>query len=167
MDTIKGYKEKITKNKSSNHILLLTAGLIILAVLVLSGCSSAGSQETAETIQKIIWQWESVTDQSTGAITTVPNPANYTITFYPDNQLSGQADCNAFSGTYSQENGFSIKLGASTMAYCGDASLDQKYLNLLSNVAAGGPDTAGGFALEFAGGAQRMLFKNAGAAPSP
>ena len=49
------------------------------------------------------------------------------------------------------------------MAYCGEASLDATYLQLLSSVAAGGPDGAGNLALETAGGAQRMLFKNGGA----
>ena len=97
----------------------------------------------------------------------MPNPANYTISFYPDGTLSGKADCNTFNGTYSQQNGFSIKLGASTMASCGEASLDQQYLNLLGNVAAGGPDGAGGLALETAGGEQRMLFTNGGATVKP
>jgi hypothetical protein len=40
-------------------------------------------------------------------------------------------------------------------------------LQLLSNIAAGGPDGAGGLALETAGGAERMLFKNGGPAPKP
>ncbi len=43
--------------------------------------------------------------------------------------------------------------------------MDQQYLQLLSSVAAGGPDGAGGLALETAGGEQRMSFKNGGAAP--
>ena len=97
----------------------------------------------------------------------MPNPQNYTISFYPDGSLTGKADCNAFGGTYSQTNGFTIKLGATTMAHCGEASLDQQYLQLLSQVAAGGPDGAGNLALETAGGEQRMLFKNGGAAPKP
>jgi len=50
------------------------------------------------------------------------------------------------------------------MAACGDASLDQQYLQLLGAIVAGGPDGAGGLALETAGGAQRMLFKNGGTA---
>ena len=61
-------------------------------------------------------------------------------------------------------NGFSITLGAATMAACGEGSLDQQYLQLLSAIAAGGPDGAGGLALETAGGEQRMLFKNGGVA---
>ena len=93
----------------------------------------------------------------------MPNPENYTIIFNADGTLTGKADCNTFGGAYSQASGFTIKLGPSTMAYCGEASLDAAYLQLLSSVAAGGPDGAGNLALETAGGAQRMLFKNGGA----
>jgi heat shock protein HslJ len=106
-----------------------------------------------------------VTNQSTGEVASVPNPENYTITFHADGTLDGKADCNSFAGSYSQENGgIIITLGASTMAYCGDTSLDQQYLSLLGNVVAGGPDGAGGLALESAGGEQRMLFQNGGPA---
>jgi heat shock protein HslJ len=114
-------------------------------------------------IQGIDWQWVSVTNKSSGETTTVPNPESYTISFNADGTLEGKADCNNFSGTYSQENGLIIKVETSTMAYCGDTSLDQQYLELLSNVVAGGPDGNGGLALENAGGEQRMLFKNGGA----
>jgi heat shock protein HslJ len=114
-------------------------------------------------IQDIVWQWVSVTNQSTGETTTVPNPESYTITFNADGTMNGKADCNNFSGTYSQENGLIIKVETSTMAYCGDTSLDQQYLALLGNVVAGGPDGSGGLALENAGGEQRMLFKNGSA----
>jgi heat shock protein HslJ len=146
-------------NKSYSFRLL--AYLSILAVLTLAGCS----QSKSDSIQNIIWQWESVTDQTTKETTTVSDPTVYTITFYSDDTLSGKADCNNFTGTYSQENGFTIQLGASTMAFCGETSMDQQYLQLLGSIAAGGPDGAGKLALETAGGAQRMLFKNGGAAP--
>jgi len=122
---------------------------------------------TANPILNINWQWVSVTEQSSGVKTSVPEPNKYTIAFFADGTLSGTADCNTFNGTYTQVNGFSIKLGASTEMACGEASLDQQYLDLLGNVAAGGPDGAGGLALETAGGAQRMLFKNGGAATKP
>jgi len=126
--------------------------------------STVPTQENVNSIQDINWQWVSVTNQATGEITTVPDPESYTITFFADSTLTGKADCNNFTGTYSQENGFTIKLGASTMAFCGEASMDQQYLTLLGSVVAGGPDGAGGLALENAGGEQRMLFKNGGAA---
>ena len=125
------------------------------------GAAVAPTPETD--IINIVWQWMSVTDQTTKETQTVPNPEDYTIVFNADGTLSGKADCNIFGGTYAQASGFTIKLGPSTMAYCGDASLDAVYLQLLSSVAAGGPDGAGNLALETAGGAQRMLFKNGGA----
>jgi heat shock protein HslJ len=122
------------------------------------------SATPVSSIQGIVWQWTSVTNQSTKQTTTVPNPESYTIVFNADGTLNGKADCNTFTGTYSQQNGFTITLGASTMAFCGEASLDQQYTQLLGAVAAGGPDGAGNLALETAGGEQRMLFKNGGPA---
>jgi heat shock protein HslJ len=141
--------------------LILVVSLSGLALLV--ACAPAATPAPSNSITGIVWQWTTVTDQ--GKTTTVPNPENYTIIFNTDGTLNGKADCNTFNGVYSQQNGFTIKLGASTMAYCGDASLDLQYTQLLSNVVAGGPDGAGGLALETAGGAQRMVFKNGGAAP--
>jgi heat shock protein HslJ len=119
---------------------------------------------SADPIQEIVWQWVNVKNQSTGETTTVPKPENYTIIFHADGTFDGKADCNNINGTYSQENGFTITLGASTMAFCGEASMDQQYLTLLESVVAGGPDGAGGLALENAGGEQRMLFQNGGSA---
>jgi heat shock protein HslJ len=150
---------------SSTWFWLVGLGLIL--VMALAACAPAATPTPApsSTITDIVWQWTSVTNKTTQETTTVPNPESYTIIFNADGTLTGKADCNSFSGTYSQANGFSIKLGPSTMAYCGEASMDQQYLQLLGSVAAGGPDGAGGLALETAGGEQRMLFKNGGAAP--
>lgn len=134
--------------------------LAIFTVALLAACAPAAD----DSIQGIVWQWTSVSNQSTGETTTVPNPENYTLTFNEDGTLNGLADCNSFTGSYSDENGFTITLGASTMAFCGEASLDQQYLALLGSVAAGGPDGDGGLALETAGGEQRMLFQNGGTA---
>ena len=129
--------------------------------------TNAPPASTPNPIQNIIWQWVSVTDRSTGDTITVPDPSKYTIAFFPDNTLSGTADCNTFSGTYSQKNGFTITIGASTKAYCGDDSLDQQYLDLLNKVVAGGPDGSGGLALENAGGEKRLLFRNGGTTVKP
>ena len=144
-----------------------TALLACLSVLlVAAACVPPPTPaSSSNTIQGIVWQWTSVTNQTTKETTTIPNPENYTVIFNADGTLTGKADCNSFSGTYSQTNGFTITLGATTMAFCGEASLDQQYLALLSSVAAGGPDGAGNLALETAGGEQRMLFKNGGPAP--
>jgi heat shock protein HslJ len=134
------------------------------ALAVQAAAAVPVTEASSDAIQGILWQWISVTNQSTGEVSTVPNPENYTLTFNADGTLNGKADCNNFSGTYTQENGFSITLGASTKAYCGEDSLDQQYLSLLSSVAAGGPDGSGGLALDTPGGEQRMLFQDGGPA---
>ena len=67
---------------------------------------------TQTEIVDIVWEWMSVTDQTTKKEqTSVPNPENYTIIFNADGTLTGTADCNTFAGVYSQESGFTIKLG--------------------------------------------------------
>ena len=146
---------------------LKSVNSFFVILLLATACATAPSPTPTNSIQGILWQWVSVTNHTTSETTTVPNPENYTITFNADGTLNGKADCNSFSGTYSQENGFAITLGATTMAFCGEASLDQQYLQLLGSVVAGGPDGEGGLALETAGGEQRMLFKNGGVAPNP
>lgn len=146
--------------------MLLLAG-VGAGLLVLVACTPAATPTPANSIQGIIWQWVSLTNRPTGETTTVPNPENYTITFRDDGTVTGQADCNTFTGTYSQEGGFFITVVPDVMAACGGASLDQQYLVLLEDIVAGGPDGAGGLALETAGGEQRMVFANGGAATAP
>ena len=103
--------------------------LILLACLsLLAACVPVPAPAPSNSITGIVWQWVSVTNQTTKQTTTVPTPESYTIVFNADGTLAGKADCNSFTGTYSQENGFTIKLGATTMMYCGDASLDATVL---------------------------------------
>jgi heat shock protein HslJ len=120
--------------------------------------------QTNNPMQGIIWQWVSVTDQATSQTTTVSNPQQYTIVFTADGYVNGTADCNSYTGTYSQNNGLTITVTTMTRAACPEGSLEQQYLQLLGNIAAGGPDGSGKLALETAGGAQRMLFQNGGPA---
>ncbi len=125
----------------------------------------APAQPSTESIQNILWQWTNLTETATNSTSNVPNFQNYNIVFRTNGTLTGQADCNSFSGTYSQQNGFHITLAQTTLAACSEGSLSQQYLNLLSNVAAGGPNGAGGLVLETAGGAQRLTFISGGTAP--
>jgi heat shock protein HslJ len=135
--------------------------LVLAGLLVLSAC---GTSSSSDSITGIVWQWTSVTDRASENETTtsVPNPENYTIVFNEDGTLEGKADCNVFNGTYSQDGGFTIAVGATTQAYCGDTSMDTQYLQLLGSVSAGGPDGQDGLALETPGGAQRMTFQDGG-----
>ena len=162
--------------KKLTHSTFLLACLIIVLV-VAAACvpvpppaavpAAAPTATPSNAITDIVWQWTSVANRTTGETTTVTDPQNYTITFRDDGTLSGKADCNSFTGTYSQEGGFTITLGATTMAACAEGSLDQQYLELLGAVVAGGPDGQGNMALENAGGEKRMLFVNGGVAPIP
>lgn len=138
----------------------------LLIVLVFTSLLAACAPASSNSITGIVWQWTSVTDRSSEneTTTTVPSPENYTITFNEDGTFEGKADCNNISGTYSQENGFAITLGPTTMAYCGETSMDTQYLQLLGSVSAGGSDGKGGLSLETPGGVQRMMFQNGGAA---
>jgi len=137
--------------------------MLVAAVFTLVACSSGDDETDPNSITDIVWEWESVTDRPASETITVPDPENYTLTFKDDSTFSGQADCNQISGTYTQEGGFILTLGPSTMAFCGEESLDVQYLDLLNGVVAGGPDGAGGFALEWAGAEKRMEFSNGGA----
>ena len=118
-------------------------------------------------ITNIVWKWQTLNDVAAGTSMRVDDPNKYTIVFYADGTTKGQADCNTFSGTYSQANGFTIAAKPDVMAACDLGSLDQQYLNLLDDVAAGGPDGSGGLMLQTAGGAQQMLFSNGGPAQAP
>jgi heat shock protein HslJ len=117
---------------------------------------------TPNPILNINWLWTSLTEQSTNQTTTVPDPNQYTLVFNGDGTVSGVADCNTFSGTFSQNNGLTIRVTTVTKAVCPEGSLEQQYLQLLANVASGGPDGSGNLALETSGGEERMLFRNGG-----
>ena len=158
------YGERLMKPKYSVAVFV-----ILIVGLFAVGCGSsenppADTATDPNTITGIEWQWLSLSNRSTNETTTVPDPENYTIVFNEDGTLSGEADCNNFNGSYSQENGFVITLGATTMAACGPDSLDQQYLSTLGTVVAGGPDGSGGLALEHAGGEQRKIGRASGRA---
>ena len=110
---------------------------VMLAVLLaasslLTACSGgAGSGLTGGT-----WYLTSGTQTAPAWQWAVPpgEQASYTISFASDGNVNGKADCNQFTGTYktSGTDGLTITPGASTMAYCGDGSLDTLYVHALS-----------------------------------
>jgi heat shock protein HslJ len=82
--------------------------------------SATTAPASTNTIQGVIWQWVSVNESNNQRDDDRAQAGNYTVTFNADGTLTGKADCNNFSGTYSQQNGFKITLGPSTMAFCGE-----------------------------------------------
>jgi heat shock protein HslJ len=118
---------------------------------------------TEAQIVNIAWQWSDLVETMPASQSVVPDPQDYTITFLEDGTIAIQADCNAVGGHYSLDGALlNIQLGPSTMAFCGEQSLDQQYLGLLGQV-----DSAemadGRLFLQLAADAGRMGFNNGGA----
>lgn len=125
--------------------------LAVLMGLILAACGSATETPTAEPTQEVeatqevviqdaslesildvTWQWTGVVETEPASQSVVPDPENYTITFREDGSAEIKADCNQVGGTYTQQgSALIITLGPSTMAACGEDSLDQQYLAFL------------------------------------
>lgn len=108
--------------------------LVVLAV-VLVACG--GGSEEADSPIGTTWKWQEFQDTADVNNVTVPNPDNYTLTLNDDGTANIQADCNQVSWTY-ELNGSSLTfntLGPSTLAFCGEESLDTQYLEWLGNTA--------------------------------
>ena len=110
---------------------LLLVGVFVIA-LSMSGC---GTSELPDSVQNVVWEWIDLVETEPASQSLIPISANYTIAFLEDNQVSIRADCNMVQGTYAYDGTtLTIELGASTMAFCGEDSLDNLFLTLLSQV---------------------------------
>ena len=110
---------------------LLVVGVFVLA-FALAGC---GTSELPDSVQNVVWEWIDLVETEPASQSLIPVSTSYTISFLEDNQVSIRADCNVVQGTYAYDGTtLSIQLGASTLAYCGENSLDNLFLTLLSQV---------------------------------
>ena len=143
---------------------------LLIAVCLLAGAGqmapAAWAQDPGE-ITGIQWQWAELTETEPAAQSVVPDPENYVLVLLADGSASLKADCNMVSWTYTLEDSSLTfnTLGPSTLAYCGDDSLDQQYLGLLGK---GGTVSVeeGRLVLELNENAGRMVFNNGGPAPA-
>lgn len=113
--------------------------LAILKVIALAAALVAcgGGAEEAQSIVGPTWQWDAFEDTAGVNDISVPNPENYTLTLNDDGTASIKADCNQVSWTY-ELDGSSLTfntLGPSTLAFCGEESLDTQYLQRLGETA--------------------------------
>jgi|1186.fasta_scaffold100204_1 heat shock protein HslJ len=102
--------------------------LVIGSALVVTACgASAGSSLAGKT-----WQLTGITESVPAFQGAVPaaDQSKYTIQFDGKGAFTAVADCNQVSGTYttSGSNGLTIVPGPSTLAYCGDESLGDKFV---------------------------------------
>jgi heat shock protein HslJ len=88
-------------------------------------------------ITGILWEWQSFLDTAGINDIIVDDPGQYSLILGPDGVAAIQADCNQYGWNYSLDgSGLTFDdTGVSTQASCGGDSLDQQYLELLSNVA--------------------------------
>ena len=138
-------------------------GPSVVVMMVLAACAPAGTSTQA--ITGIVWQWTAMQETVPASQSVVPDPENYTILFNTDGSVTIKADCNQVAGTYTLSgSSLTIQLGASTMAFCGEASQDTIYLSSLSRVSSYAVE-GGALQLKFANDAGKMDFRNGGAAP--
>ena len=121
-------------------LLLRRLNLVTVFLLVAMGLASytgcaIGDAAKAPELVCTTWQWRELAETEPASLSLVPQPESYTLVFHPDGTLAIQADCNMATGLYILEcNALTISLGACTLAFCGEESLDQLYLGLLGNV---------------------------------
>lgn len=111
--------------------LVLLIGLLLMASL-LAACGSPGLPKDALDVS---WEWSQLTETLPASQSVVPNPENYTLVFSADGTFALKADCNLVSGEYEVDgDNLSLLLGPSTLAFCGEESLDTLYLQMLGIV---------------------------------
>lgn len=81
-----------------------------------------------------LWRWQQ-TQESSGNITTPPDPARYTIEFMAGGRVVVQADCNRGTGSYTVKTNI-LDLGGlvTTKVACPPGSLDVEFLRQLDEV---------------------------------
>jgi heat shock protein HslJ len=101
------------------------------AAAILAACSSSG----ASGLTGVAWQLTAITEKVPAFQGVVPaaDQAKYAITFNTDGTFTGTADCNQIAGTYKTvgSNAITITPGISTMAMCGEGSLDLLFVHSL------------------------------------
>jgi heat shock protein HslJ len=117
---------------------------LVLISLVACGCAEtqedAPRTEQAAELVGTVWLWQEFQDSAEGEEASniiVADPAKYTLTLNAEGGVGIQADCNLVNWGYELEGSRLTfdATGPSTLAYCGEESLDQRYLERLGHTA--------------------------------
>jgi heat shock protein HslJ len=136
-------------------IIQITSVMLLISVAL----AAFSSLKVEDSITEKPWQWVGLVETNPTSQSVVPDPENYTLLFSPDGSLNIVADCNMAGGSYAlDESSLTIELGPSTMAFCGEQSLDYLFLSLLSNVESYAVED-GQLVLELKDGAGKMFFE--------
>jgi len=140
----------------------LVMGLLLAGVLV----PTVGA-DNHSAILGIQWQWTQLTETEPAGQSVVPDPENYVLVLNEDGSSNITADCNQVQWDYTVE-GDTISfdtLGPSTLAFCGEDSSDQIFLEKLGTGGTWRVEDEQ-LVLELNEDAGTMVFDNAGPVPT-
>ena len=148
---------------------LLFTILVAISLLVGAGLAAPTTwAQTADEITGIQWQWAQLTKTEPASQSVVPDPENYVMVLNADGTVNLKADCNMVGWTYTLDDTSLTfnTLGPSTLAYCGDESLDTMFMEKLGM---GGTVSLedGRLVLDLNENAGQMVFDNGGPAEAP
>jgi heat shock protein HslJ len=139
--------------------------LVALSLLIGAALIAPATWAQAPAITGIQWQWAQLTETEPASQSVVPDPENYVLVLNEDGSANLKADCNMVAWTYTLEDSTLTfnTLGPSTLAFCGEESSDQLFLEKLGM---GGTVSVedGRLVLTLSENAGTMVFDNGGAA---
>jgi heat shock protein HslJ len=152
------------KGGSDMHTRFLVVGLVV-GLLVAGVLVPAAWAQDDGAILDIQWQWTQLIETQPASQSVIANSENYVLVLNADGSANIQADCNQVRWTYTVE-GDAISfntLGPSTLAYCGEDSSDQIFLEKLGMASTWRVED-GRLVLELNENAGTMVFSNGGPA---
>ncbi|NOX63024.1 MAG: META domain-containing protein [Chloroflexi bacterium] len=112
-----------------------TRTLVFRAALQAEADNEAVGASAPSVITGITWEWVAFQDQADENNIEVDEPGKYTLLLNDDGSYAVQADCNQGKGEYALQGAeLQFQPGPITRAACGEDSLDQFFLQRLSEV---------------------------------
>ena len=149
------------------HTRFLVIGLVV--GLLLAGLLAPSAwADNHGAILDIQWQWTQLIETQPASQSVIANSENYVLVLNEDGSANLKADCNQVQWTYTVEDdtiSFNT-LGPSTLAFCGEDSSDQIFLEKLGMASTWRIEDER-LVLELNENAGTMIFSNGGPAGTP